>query len=196
MANRLKDMKIAVLATDFFEYVELTKPRKAMEEEGAKVTIISPEKKEIQGLNHVEKAEKVQADMSLDEANPDEFDAVFLPGGALNADFLRVNTKAQQFVKRIETTDKPIAAICHGTWLLVSANLVNGRTMTSYHTLQDDIRNAGGRWIDYEVVFDYNWVTSRKPDDIPAFNQALIMLFENYRDLTTEIIEEPEESHL
>jgi protease I len=115
--------------------------------------------------------------MSLEEANPNNFDGVLLPGGALNADALRVERKAQDFVRTIDESDKPLAVICHGPWLLVSAGLVDGRKLTSYHTIQDDIRNAGGEWIDKDVVLDENWVSSRQPSDIPAFNRKMVDLF-------------------
>ncbi len=119
--------------------------------------------------------------MTLDEADPDRFDAVLLPGGALNADFLRVDKKAQEFVKKMDKEQKPIAVICHGPWLLVSSGLVKGRKMTSYHTIQDDIRNAGGLWEDSEMVRDKNWVSSRSPKDLPAFNRAMIELFAEHK---------------
>jgi protease I len=128
-------------------------------------------------MKHDEKTEKVNVDMTLDRANPEDFDAVLLPGGALNADHLRVEKKAQEFVRKIDQAGKPIAVICHGPWLLVSAGLVRGRKITSYHTIQDDLRNAGAHWEDSEVVRDRNWVSSRQPSDIPAFNREMIKLF-------------------
>lgn len=132
-------------------------------------------------MRHDVKADTFKVDMSLDQASPDDFDAVLLPGGALNADALRINRKAQDFVRRIDETDRPIAVICHGPWLLVSAGLVNGRTITSYHTIQDDMRNAGARWLDLAPVRDRNWVSARSPRDLPAFNQAMIDLFAEYK---------------
>ena len=143
--------------------------------------VISPKQGQIQGVKHDEKADKVKVDMALNEANPDDFDAVLLPGGALNADALRVEKKAQDFVRKIDQAGKPIAVICHGPWLLVSAGLVRGRKMTSYHTIQDDLRNAGANWEDSEVVRDRNWVSSRQPTDIPAFNREMINLFASSR---------------
>src|SRR5579862_651268 len=175
--QKLSQMKIAILASDGFEQAELEKPRKALDEAGAKTVVIAAKSGKIQGFNHDEKGDKVTVDMTLDKANPEEFDAVLLPGGALNADFLRVEKKAQEFIKSIDQAKKPIAVICHAPWLLVSAGLVKGRSITSYHTIQDDIRNAGGNWKDEEVIRDANWVSSRQPTDIPAFNREMIALF-------------------
>ncbi len=175
--QRLKGMKIAILATDGFEQSELLEPKKALEQAGGKTVIISPNSGQIQGYNHHDKGEVVTVDSTLDQVKPGDFDAVLLPGGALNADALRMIPQAQAFVQKIEEADKPIAVICHAPWLLVSSDLVNGRTLTSYYTLQDDIRNAGGRWLDQEVVRDRNWVSSRSPKDIPTFNPAIVELF-------------------
>ncbi len=178
MADKvLNGMKVAILVADDFEQSEMTEPRKALEEAGAKTTLISPKGGKVQGVNHDQKADTFKVDATLDAANADEFDAVLLPGGALNADFMRVQKKAQEFVKNIDQKQKPIAVICHGPWLLVSAGLVKGRKMTSYHTIQDDIRNAGGLWEDSEMVRDRNWVSSRSPKDLPAFNKAMVELF-------------------
>jgi deglycase len=180
----LKGMRVAILATDDFEQVELTEPRKALDEVGARTTLIAPKSGKLQGMKHDEKADRFDVDMMLDHANPEEFDAVLLPGGALNADALRVKNEAQEFVRYMDDSGKPIAVICHGPWLLVSAGLVDGRTLTSYHTIQDDIRNAGGQWLDKEVVRDQNWVSSRQPSDIPAFNREMIRLFVEHRTKT------------
>ena len=177
MADKLSGMRVAILATDFFEQSELLEPRKALEAEGAKTTVIAPKAGEIRGVKHTDEGEKVKVDLTLDQAKPDDFDAVLLPGGALNADALRVEKKAQELVRKIDAAKKPIAVICHGPWLLVSSGLVRGRSMTSYHTIQDDMKNAGARWEDKEVVRDGNFVSSRKPADIPAFNRAMIELF-------------------
>ena len=173
----LDGMRVAILVTNDFEQVELVEPKKALEQVGAKTMIIAPEPGQVQGMNHDIKADTFKVDTTLDQANPDDFDAVLLPGGALNADALRIERKAQAFVEKMNRVDKPLAIICHAPWLLVSARLVIGRTLTSYYTIQDDIRNAGGKWVDQEVVRDRNWVTSRSPKDIPAFNQAMIALF-------------------
>jgi protease I len=172
----LKGVRVAILATDGVEKIELTLPRLALEEAGADTVLVAP-KPEIQSMKHAEKDERFVADMTLSDANPEDFDAVMLPGGALNADVLRMETEARDIVQHIDAAGKPIAAICHAPWLLVSAGLVKGRHLTSYHTLQDDIRCAGGEWEDREVVVDRNWVTSRKPDDIPAFNREMRTLF-------------------
>jgi protease I len=173
----LDGLRVAILVTDGFEEVELTKPRQALFDAGATATVVSPHAGTVQGMNHDDKADKLDVDITLGEADPDAFDAVLLPGGVANADKLRIEDKARWFVQHLQAQMKPIAVICHGPWLLVSAGLVRDRTLTSYPTLQDDIRNAGGIWVDREVVRDGNWVSSRKPDDIPAFNEAMVALF-------------------
>jgi len=173
---RLSGLQVAILVTDGFEQVELTEPKKALEEAGAQTRIIAPKGGEVQGFNHTDKADAFPVDLTLDQADPSEFDAVLLPGGAINADALRIEPTAQAFVKAIDGADKPIAVICHGPWLLVSAGLVRGHTMTSYKTLPDDIRNAGGTWVDQDVVRDGTWVSSRQPSDIPAFNREMLAL--------------------
>jgi protease I len=172
----LKGVRVAILATDGVEKLELTLPRLSLVEAGAETVLLAP-KSQIQSMNHDEKDDRFAADMLLKDAQPDEFDAVMLPGGALNADVLRMDTDARDIVQQLDADGKPVAAICHAPWLLVSAKLVKGRRLTSYHTLQDDIRCAGGQWTDQEVVVDRNWVTSRKPDDIPAFNREMRALF-------------------
>ncbi len=139
----LNGMKIAILVTDGFEQVEMTEPREALELAGAITMILSPKPDKVQGFNHVDKADSFKVDMPIKKANPDDFDGVLLPGGTNNADALRVVPEAQDFVTRIDEQNKPIAVICHGPWLLVSADLVKGKTLTSYHTVQDDVRNAG-----------------------------------------------------
>ena len=176
--NTLNGMRVAILVATDFEQAELVEPRKALEQAGAKVTLISPKSGQIKGMNHDQMADTFNIDITLDQANPDDFDALHLPGGALNADFLRAVPKALEFVRDFDEKNKPISIICHAPWLLVSANLVNGRNLTSYYTIQDDIRNAGGHWLDEPAVRDRNWVTSRQPDDIPNnFNPAMIELF-------------------
>lgn len=177
MANELQGLTVAILVTDDFEQAELIEPRKALDHAGAKTTVVSPKPGQVQAMKHDEKTDKVNVDLALDKANPEDFDAVLLPGGAINADNLRVEKKAQEFVRKIDQAGKPIAVICHGPWLLVSAGLVKGRKLTSYHTIQDDLRNAGANWEDSEVVRDRNWVSSRQPGDIPAFNREMISLF-------------------
>lgn len=175
-ANQLSGVRVAIVVSTDFEQAELVGPKQAFEQAGAKTTIISPNNGQITGVNHDEKADTFNVDLPLNQANPDDYDALLLPGGALNADFLRVVPEAQAFVKAFDSKKKPMAVICHAPWLLISAGLVKGRTMTSYNTIQDDIRNAGANWVDQEVVVDGNLVTSRKPDDIPAFNKAAIDL--------------------
>lgn len=170
-------VRVAVLLTDGVEESEFAKPKEALENAGAQVTVISPNGADIQAFQHHDKSKKYKADKSLDQVDPSQFDALLLPGGALNADALRVVPEAQQFAKAIDTAGKPIAVICHGPWLLVSSGLVRGRKITSYHTIQDDLRNAGADWQDSEVLVDRNWVSSRKPDDIPAFNREMLKLF-------------------
>ncbi|MEN6495141.1 MAG: type 1 glutamine amidotransferase domain-containing protein [Thermoguttaceae bacterium] len=179
----LSGFRVAVLATDGFEESELTEPVKALRDAGAEVTIVSIKPGEIQGFRHDTKTITVKVDRTLNEVNPDDFDAVQLPGGTLNGDAMRMVPEVQSFLRAIQEAGKPIAAICHAPWELVSAGLTRGRTMTSYHTIQDDLRNAGANWIDREVVEDDNWVTSRQPSDLPAFNQAMLNLFS--RSLTT-----------
>ncbi len=178
MASKdLQGIRVAILVTDDFEESELKEPRKALENAGAITQVLSPHEGSVQAVKHDEKTDKVKVDLSLDSAHAGNFDAVLLPGGALNADALRVNRHAQQFVRKIDQEGKPIAVICHGPWLLVSAGLTEGRTMTSYHTIQDDIRNAGAKWVNQEVCRDRNWVSSRQPTDIPSFNREMINLF-------------------
>jgi protease I len=175
MVADLSGKKVAVLATDYFEEDELTGPVVALREAGAQVEIIAPKSGEIKGLRHVEPGQAVKVDKTLDEADPDDYDGLVLPGGAVNADHLRVEQKARDFVtKMMDEQGKPTAVICHAPWLLVSAGLARGKKLTSYHTIQDDMRNAGADWVDEAVVVDGNLITSRNPDDIPAFNRELI----------------------
>lgn len=175
--ENLAELKVAVLVTDGFEESELMTPVKALKDLGAKVHIISPKGGRIQGFKHHDKSIEVNSDRKLSDIQPGEYDAVVLPGGALNADALRIEPRAQQFVRAINDAGKPIAVICHGAWLLVSADLVRDRKITSWPTLADDIRNAGGKWEDREVLVDGNLVSSRKPDDLPAFCREMAKLF-------------------
>src|SRR5947209_3574157 len=164
--SKLDDFRVAVLANDGFEEPELTEPVKALREAGAQVTILSLKLGQIQGVRHdLDKTIKVIVDRAIRDVSADEFDAVHLPGGTVNADSLRMVPEVQAFLRAMQDAGKPLAAICHAPWELVSAGLVPERTLTSYHTLQDDVRNAGGNWVDREVVEDGNWVTSRQPDD-------------------------------
>ena len=177
MANTLQGKKIAILATDGFEQSELTEPRQALQEAGAETQVVSPKQGKIKGWNHKDWGDEVSVDLALKSANPSEFDALLLPGGVMNPDQLRMNPDAVKFVRHFFDAGKPIAAICHGPWMLVEADIVRGRTVTSWPSLKTDIRNAGGSWVDKEVVKDQQLVTSRKPDDIPAFNREMIALF-------------------
>ena len=170
--------RVAVLATDGFEETELTEPVKVLKGAGADVTILSLKPGEIQGFrNDVNKSKKVKADRALRDVSPDEFDGAVLPGGTVNADSMRMVPEVQAFLREMQDAGKPIAAICHAPWELVSAGLVRGRTLTSYPSIQDDVRNAGGHWVNRAVAEDGNWVTSRHPGDLPAFNRAMIRLF-------------------
>jgi protease I len=176
MAGQLEGFRVAALVDDRFEQVELTGPKQALEKEGAKVDIVSRHK-ELTGMKHHDVGDKFKADVELSKARPDDYDALLLPGGVANGDSLRIVPEAQHFGKQIARENKPIAVICHGGWILISSSLVSGRTVTSWPTLQDDYRNAGAHWIDQEVVVDGNWVSSRKPDDIPAFNREMMRVF-------------------
>jgi protease I len=174
MDKRLEGKRIAILATNGFEQAELLEPRKALDAQGAKTQVVSPEKGRIKGWDVKDWGQEVSVDLVLDSADAGAFDALLLPGGVMNPDKLRTIPTAVQFVRQFFQTRKPIAAICHGPWLLVEAGAVRGRTLTSWPSLQTDIRNAGGTWVDREVAVDNGLVTSRKPDDIPAFNRRMI----------------------
>jgi deglycase len=173
----LQGLRIAILVTDGFEQVELEKPRAALDDAGADTIVVSPNKRTVQGMKHIDEGAEFIVDQQMEHAEPDDFDAVLLPGGVVNADTLRMNEDARRFVQGCDANGKPIAVICHGPWLLVSAGLVKGRHLTSYYTVQDDIRNAGGSWTDQKTVLDENWISSRQPDDIPAFNKTRLELF-------------------
>lgn len=178
------EKRVAVIATDGFEESELTEPVKALRDAGAEVVIVSTKAEPIQAFKHHQPSITVEVDTTLDRTSADEFDALLLPGGALNADQMRAEPKAQQFVQQINESGKPMAVICHAPWLLVSAGVARGRTLTSWPTITDDLRNAGAEWVDREVVVDGNLVTSRGPKDIPAFNEALIALLNGDRALS------------
>ncbi len=180
MAN-LNGKRVAILVTEGFEQIEMTSPREALEKAGAKCVLISPKGGQVLGFKHHDKADKFKVDLELSEANAGEFDAVLLPGGVISSDALRIEKKAQQFVQEIDRAGKPIMVICHGPWLLISAGLVKGRTITSWPTLQDDLRNAGADWVDKECVRDRNWVSSRKPDDLPVFNREMVKAMEEIK---------------
>lgn len=174
MASNLNGKKIAILATDGFEQVELTEPRKALEEAGAKTVVVSPASGEIKGWKFKEWGDKVKVDQALEDANPNDYDALVLPGGVINPDHLRMDPKAVNFVKQFVGTGRPVAAICHGPWTLVEADVVRGKKVTSWPSLKTDLRNAGATWVDQEVVTDGQFIFSRKPDDIAAFSRTII----------------------
>jgi protease I len=165
----LNGKRIAFLATDMVEQVELTEPWKAVEEAGATPELVSLDEGEIQGFNHYDKADTFPVDRTVDEATPDDYDGLVLPGGVGNPDTLRMDDNAVGFVRGFVEAGKPVAVICHGPWTLVEADVVRGRTLTSFPSVKTDIRNAGGNWVDEEVVVDNGLITSRKPDDLPAF---------------------------
>jgi len=173
----LAGKKIAILVADGFEQVELSKPREALDHAGAVTQIVSPAGKKVKGWNHTEWGEEMDVDVALKSADPGEFDALQLPGGVMNPDHLRMDPAAVKFVKHFFESGKPVAAICHAPWSLIEADVVRGRRITSWPSLKTDLRNAGAEWVDEEVVRDGNLVTSRKPDDIPAFNREMIALF-------------------
>jgi len=177
MAKNLEGKRVAILATTGFEQAELIEPRKALEDQGAKTQVISPQKDKIKGWNEKDWGQEVKVDLPLESANANDFDALLLPGGVMNPDKLRMEPRAVEFVRQFFAARKPVAAICHGPWMLVEAGAVRGRTVTSWPSLQTDIRNAGGKWVDQEVVVDEGLVTSRKPADIPAFNRKMIEEF-------------------
>jgi deglycase len=177
MADELKGKRVAIVATDMVEQVELLEPRKALEEAGAKTELISIKPGEIQGFNHHDKADKIPVDKTIEEVSADDYDALLLPGGVGNPDALRMDENVVSFVRDFFEQGKPVAAICHAPWTLVEAGVVRGRKLTSWPSLQTDIRAAGGNWVDQEVVVDQGLVTSRKPDDIPAFNKKMIEEF-------------------
>jgi protease I len=181
MTDVLKGKKVAILAADMFERVELEEPRKALEDAGADVEVVSIHDGEIKGFDHFEPANTVQVDHTVDEVSPDDYDALLVPGGVGNPDQLRGDENAVSFVRGFDEAGKPMAVICHGPWVLVESGVVRGRRVTSWPTLETDIRNAGGEWTDEEVVVDGNIVTSRKPDDIPAFNREMLRIFSGER---------------
>jgi protease I len=181
MASTLHGRKIAILATNGVEQIELTGPQKALREAGAEVVVVSQKAGTIQGMNHDQKGDSIPVDETLASVSADQFDGLVLPGGVANPDYLRVDRQAVDFVRRFAASGKPIAAICHGPWTLIEADAVRGRKMTSWPSLQTDLRNAGATWVDEPMVQDRNLVTSRKPDDLPQFNQAAVELFAQAR---------------
>jgi protease I len=173
----IQGKKIAILVDNYFEQAEFEVPLKALKEAGGDVTVITTnDDLSLQGLNHVEMGDKFKADKKIDEANPDDYDALVLPGGAVNADSLRMVDKAKEWVTDFMDDNKPLAAICHAPWLLASADVIEGHRLTSFFTIQDDLKNAGAEWVDLNVVVDNNLITSRKPDDLKQFNEAIISM--------------------
>jgi protease I len=177
MAGKLDGKKVAILVTDGFEQVEMTKPREALNQVGAETKIVSLKRGKIQGMQHADKGDKFDVDLTLNEARPEEFDALMIPGGLMNPDALRSNDDALEFTRHFFREGKPVAAICHGPWVLIDAGVVRGRTLTSWPAIKTDVKNAGGKWVNEQVVVDNGLVTSRQPDDIPAFNKKMIEEF-------------------
>lgn len=177
MAEDLKGKKVAILLTDGFEQVEMTEPRRALKEAGAEALLVAPKPGQVQGWNHHSPAERFPVDCALEGAPVPEFDALMLPGGVMNPDSLRMDAKAVAFVKQFVDAGKPIAAICHGPWTLIETGVVRGKRMTSWPSLRTDLANAGAEWSDEQVVVDGPLVTSRKPDDLPAFNREMVKTF-------------------
>ncbi|MBA2654696.1 MAG: type 1 glutamine amidotransferase [Gammaproteobacteria bacterium] len=177
MNKALAGFKVAILVTDGFEQVEMTEPKKELQAVGAEVFIVSPNNEKVKGWQHTKWGDEFAIDVNLEQASPQDYDALLLPGGVINPDKLRINDHAIEFIAHFVKNNKPIAAICHGPWPLINANGVKGHTMTSWPSLKLDLVNAGAQWVDKEVVVDDMLVTSRKPDDIPAFNEAMIKLF-------------------
>jgi len=175
--GKLDNKKIAILAADGVEQVELDEPRNAIEAEGAQTEVLSLEDGEILAFNHLDHGGKIAVDKAVADASPDDYDGLLIPGGVANGDFLRADADAVRFVAEFARTRKPIASICHGPWILVETGVVKGRTITSWPSLQTDVRNAGGTWVDEEVHVDEGLVTSRNPDDIPAFNEKIVEEF-------------------
>lgn len=190
--------RVAILVDNYFEQAEFEEPRDALRDAGTEVTVIGIKTKELCGMNHADKGDTFQADLLISAAASDGYDALVLPGGALNADTLRMSEDARQWVRDFLNSGRIVAAICHAPWLLVSADVVSDRKLTSYYTIQDDIDNAGGLWVDSQVVVDGNLITSRKPDDLPAFSDAIIKaLDEAKRDLLGVLDDDdPDGSHL
>jgi protease I len=174
MSDELSGKKVAILVANGFEQVELTEPKRALEAAGATAPIVSPESGKVKGWKHTEWGDEFPVDVPLQNAKADDYDALVLPGGVMNPDTLRRNEWVLQFVRAFYESGKPIAAICHGPWTLIDAEVVEGRTMTSYPSIQTDLKNAGAKWVDKEVVVDNGLVTSRSPDDLPAFNRKMI----------------------
>jgi protease I len=182
MANEnLKGLKVAILIEDGFEHIEMVEPRRALDQAGAVTHIVSPRNKEVRSWVFTDWGEEFPVDVTLDKAQPGDYDALLLPGGVINPDKLRMQPKAVEFVKTFFDAGKPVATICHGPWMVIEPGAARGRRIASWPSLKTDVRNAGGEWVDQEVVVDGNLVTSRKPDDIQAFNREMIKLFSGAR---------------
>lgn len=179
--ENLKGVKVAILVTDGFEQVELTEPRKALDDAGADTSVMSPKRDVVRGWNFTDWGDNFAVDVPLDQARPEDFDALLLPGGVINPDRLRTEPKAVEFVKSFFSADKPVAAICHGPWTVIEAQAARGKRIAAWPSLKTDLTNAGAQWIDEEVVVDGKLVSSRKPDDIPAFNREMINVFSRAR---------------
>ena len=194
MEAGLKGRRVAILATDGVEQVELEEPRKALDDAGALTHLIALEEGSIQAMNHDEKGARIPVDRTIADARPSEYDALLLPGGVANPDRLRTDQRAVQFVREFMLSEKPVAAICHAPWMLVEANAVAGRTLTSWPSLQTDIRNAGGEWVDEKVRIDDRLITSRKPADLPDFCQAIVREFASAIEVTERLDQIGEQS--
>lgn len=181
MSKSLEGKKVAVLVENGFEEIELVKPVEALKGEGAEIKIISPQEDKVKAWDRKDWGKEYDVDINIEEAKAIEFNALLLPGGVMNPDYLRMNTKAVQFVESFFSDDKPVAAICHGPWTLIEAGVVKDRTVTSYPSLKTDLQNAGAEWIDEEVVVDGKLVTSRNPDDLPAFNKKAVEVFGGHK---------------
>ncbi|MEN3363209.1 MAG: protease [Burkholderiales bacterium] len=175
--DNLNGLNVAILVTDGFEQVELSRPRKALDEAGATTKIVSPKDERVRAWNFINWGDELQVDVPLDQAKPEQFDALLLPGGVINPDALRMQPKAVAFAKAFFDANKPVAAICHGPWTVIETGAARGRRMTSWPSLKTDLKNAGADWVDQEAVVDHGLVTSRSPDDIAAFNREMIKLF-------------------
>jgi|SRR5579862_3848095 protease I len=180
--DELKGMKVAILITDGFEQVEMIRPRQALDQAGSETSVVSPKNQHVRGWNFTDWGQEFAVDIALDRADPEAFDALLLPGGVMNPDSLRMIPEAVAFVKSFFGASKPVAVICHGPWTIIEAGVARGRRIASWPSLKTDLRNAGAEWVDKEVVTDQNVVSSRKPDDIPAFNREMIELFRRSRD--------------
>jgi protease I len=182
--EKLNGLKVAILVTDGFEQVELTEPRKALDQAGAQTSVVSPKEGRVKGWKLTEWGEEIPVDRPLERCKPDDFDALLLPGGVINPDKLRMMPKAVEFVQAFFKANKPVAAICHGPWMVIEAGAAEGRKIASWPSLKTDLRNAGAEWADEEAVVDGNLVTARKPDDIAAFNREVNQLFSHAQKRT------------